>query len=468
MSLEIRLNGQAVDLTPELQVSLELVNPYLVYEDILSSSSTVPALPATNRNRIIMGFPDLLQSDALGMRYNCEKYYNGQLLQGGVAILTEAAETFALAVVQPLGELFGDLQTKTLPELSFGTLAVPGVLTPVLQSFGRDVVAFPAILNSDFYSNNGGAISYSGTVNNYTAGAYTTPGPIVPMPFLKEILLRIGELTGVTLSGQFLEDPDLSQLLLYNTRALDGRTTIELRQHLPEMTIPVFFLELRKLFNLAMTVDTVDRSIRLDFTDSFHKAATSIDWSKKALKTFKKRPEMARRFQLGSVLDTNDALTKDKPDILADYLTPELAEETTISPLTSQFSTLLTDPATGLAITKQVGITEQFSQLANKFSPRLLFWNGLVSGKPTATASRGNYSLYWKGPQGLAATFWPMTEQHRARRFYVERSLDLTEVDLARLDFSQKVHINGMDYFAAKISISLPIKEPARALLVRA
>ncbi|MVM36140.1 hypothetical protein GO755_39375 [Spirosoma sp. HMF4905] len=468
MSLEIRLNGQAVDLTPGLQVSLELVNPYLVYEDILSSSSTVPALPATNRNRIIMGFPDLLQSDALGMRYDCEKYYNGQLLQSGVAILTESAETFALTVVQPLGELFGDLQTKTLPEIPFGTLALPVVLTPVLQSFGRDVLAFPSILNADFYGSNGGAISYSGMVNNYTAGAYATAGPVVPMPFLKEILLRLAELTGVTLSGQFLDDPDLSQLLLYNTRALDGRTTIDLRQHLPEMSIPVFFLELRKLFNLAMSVDTVDRSIRLDFTDSFHKAATSIDWSKKALKTFKKRPEMARRLQLGSEQDSNDALTKDKPDSLTDYLTPEIDSETTISPLTSKFSTLLTDPATGLAITKQAGITEQFSQLANKFGPRLLFWNGVVNGQPTATASRGNYSLYWKGPQGLAATFWPMTEQNRTRRFYVERSLDLTEVDLARLDFSKKVHINGMDYFIANVAISLPIKSPATVLLLKA
>lgn len=468
MSLEIRLDGQIVDLIPDTSVSLELVNPYLVYDDILSSTGTIPALPATNQNRIIMGFPDLLQSEGLGMRYTCEKYFNGQLLQSGVAILTEAAETFALTVVQPLGELFGDLQKKTLPELPFGALALPGVLQPVVQQFGRSVVAFPSILNPDFYGSNGAAISYGGIVNAYTAGAYTPGAPIVPMPFLKEILLQISELTGVAISGQFLEDPDLGQLLLYNTRALDGRAVVDLRQHVPELTVPELFLELRKLFNLAMTVDTVDKAIKLDFTDSFHKRAASVDWSYKALKRFKKRPETARRLQLGSELDSNDGLTKDKPEILADYVTPVLDEDTSISKLTSKFSSLLTDPATGLATAKQAGITEQFGQLANKFSPRLFFWNGLQAGQPVASARRGTYSLFWTGPNGLATMFWKETEQHRQRRFYLERELALDSVDLATLDFSKKVHINGMDYFAVNIAISLPIKEPARALLVRA
>lgn len=469
MSLEIRLDGQVVDLAPDTSTSLELVNPYLVYDDVLSGSATIPALPATYRNRIIMGFPDLLQSEGVGMRYTCEKYFNGQLLQSGVAILTEAAETFALTVVQPLGELFGDLQKKTLPELPFGALALPGVLQPVLQSFGRNVLAFPSVVNPDFYGSNGAAISYREIVNAYANGAYLPGAPLVPMPFLKEIFLQISELTGVTISGQFMEDPDLSQLLLYNTRALDGRATVDLRQHVPELTLPELFLELRKLFNLAMTVDTVEKAIKLDFTDSFHKRAASIDWSNKALKRFKKRPETAKRLQLGSELDSNDGLTKDKPEILADYVTPGLDGDTsTPSKLTSKFSTLLTDPATGLATAKQAGITEQFGQLANKFSPRLLFWNGLQAGQPVATASRGVYSLFWTGPNGLATMFWKETEQHRQRRFYLERELALNSVDLATLDFSQKVHINGMDYFVVNVAITLPIKEPAKALLVRA
>lgn len=476
MSLQIRINGQIVDVTPAMSASLELVNPYLVYEDILSNKATIPALPATPRNRQLMGFPDLLQSDAVGMRYDCEQYYNGQLLQAGVAILTEAGQNFALTVVQPLGELFGDLQKKTLPELDLGALPLPGVLTPTLNQFGpgmevRNVVAFPTILNPDFYGNEGAGIGYVGKVNNYVGGNFT-PGPIVPLPFLNEVLLRISELTGVSISGAFLEHPELSQLLIYNTRAMDSRTTILLQQHLPEITIPVLMLELRKLFNLAMTVDTVERTIKLDFMNDYHRRAARQDWSKKAIKEYKKRPETARRLQLSSQADSNDGLAKDKPAELADYLTPPLESETGISTLASQFSTLLTDAATGLATTKQAGITEQFGQLANKFTPRLLFWNGLQNSPsgaplPTATAKRGGYSLYWPGADGLAARFWAKTEEARKRQFYLERQLDLTEKDLATLDFSEKVHINGLDYWLASLHVTLPIRQPATALLVR-
>jgi len=161
-------------------------------------------------------------------------------------------------------------------------------------------------------------------------------------------------------------------------------------------------------------------------------------------------------------------LTKDKPEILADYVTPGVDGDTsTPSKLTSKFSTLLTDPATGLATAKQAGITEQFGQLANKFSARLLFWNGLQAGLPVATASRGVYSLFWTGPTGLATMFWKETEQHRQRRFYLERELALDSVDLATLDFSKKVHINGVDYFVVNVAITLPIKEPAKTLLVK-
>lgn len=475
MSLQIRIDGQVVELNVTATTTLELINPYLVYTDILSSKAVIPEIPATSRNRRIMGFPDLLQTDAIGQRYTCQKYYNGQLLQEGVAILAEATEqNFALAVIKPLGEVFGDLHTESLSEINFGALAVAATLQPVLQAFGRNVVAFPTILNPDYYGSNGGAAGYSGRVNEYTtsSGSYTATGPKVPMVFLGELLRRIGELTGVSFYGEFLADADLANLLLYNTRALDSATTVELRYYLPEMTIPELLLELRKLFNLAIDINTVDRSIGLNFVESIHKKAARKDWSGKAGRAYKKRPETARRLQLSSDIDGGDGLAKDKPAALADYLTPALSADTGISKLPCRFSTLLIDPATGLATTKQQGITALYGQTGGQqsggqISPRLLFWNGLQNGTPTATANRGGRSLYWTGASGLAAQFWPLTEQARASQFYQERAMELDEVDLATLDWSEKVHINGLDYLVATILVDLPITKPATTLLVR-
>jgi hypothetical protein len=49
----------------------------------------------------------------------------------------------------------------------------------------------------------------------------------------------------------------------------------------------------------------------------------------------------------------------------------------------------------------------------------------------------------------------------------VERQATLDEVDLATLDWSEKVYINGLDYWVASINVSLPLKVPATVLLMR-
>jgi hypothetical protein len=57
----------------------------------------------------------------------------------------------------------------------------------------------------------------------------------------------------------------------------------------------------------------------------------------------------------------------------AGHVTPELESETGISKLTSKYSTLLIDATTGLATTKQLGVTDQGGQLANTFGPVCCF-----------------------------------------------------------------------------------------------
>lgn len=75
-------------------------------------------------------------------------------------------------------------------------------------------------------------------------------------------------------------------------------------------------------------------------------------------------------------MDGNDGLTKDKPAILADYISPEVAGNG-IATVAMKFSTLLTDQATCLPICRQGGLTSRFGQDAKPFTPRLLFWTGM-------------------------------------------------------------------------------------------
>ena len=135
-------------------------------------------------------------------------------------------------------------------------------------------------------------------------------------------------------------------------------------------------------------------------------------------------------------LDTNDALAKDRPAALSDYLTPAFADDLSIAKVSTKFSTLAVDSTTGLANARQLGATSQFAQLDKKSTPRLLFWQGVQSGFPRAlpTNLAGTKSLYWNGSTGLVNWAWGKMEAFRRQIHYLDCKLLLSEADHAGYD----------------------------------
>ena len=164
-------------------------------------------------------------------------------------------------------------------------------------------------------------------------------------------------------------------------------------------------------------------------------------------------------------LDSGDALMKDKPAIMKEFISDDDASKGILK-VTSKYSTLLVDAATGLAITKQQGISETNAQLTNKFSPKILFWNGVTNGIPTATPYFQQYSLYFSGENGIKNRFWKNTVANRLKRFYLEKGVVLNESDIALVDFKQKIYINGTLFFLVNANVSLPIEKETVVLLV--
>lgn len=460
MSLSIRINGQAADLLRSTSVGLELTNPYLTYETLFTQKASWPGVPMSARNQRIFGFADNLQITGPD-RYEVELLHNGQLLQQGVGVLGELAGSgFQLSVDEPLGEFFGIFDGVPLSDIAFGTIPLPAVVSsnPV-QVNGENAICFPTLLNPDAYANGGAApTGWTGKINEYTGSGYVAGTPLVPAVFVKFLLKQIAAKTGTTLSGTLLDHPQLSQLILYTNRPLPaGATDVTLRYHLPAWSIGDLLLQLRKLPNLAFDFKATDKRMTMFLTDSIFRQSAQDDWSGKAVKQVKKRPELNRRLQLAFDLDGNDQLLKDKPDAVADYLTPG---EGGIARLSSKLAPLLVDVATGLP-----SMRIAFSQPAQ---PRLAFWNGMQNGVPLASPTLGGLSLNWNGAGGLRDTFWAATEAFRSRMFYAERDMLLTETDLAGLNFGRKKHINGVDYVVARIVVSLPVRKAAQCLLIRA
>ncbi|SDG71942.1 hypothetical protein SAMN04487996_12265 [Dyadobacter soli] len=468
----IRLNGFEVYVPAKQSINYQLVNPHLLYDQIPSSQAEIPTFPAVRTNRAIFDYWEEPQAGSFLPEMHYEHFEGGELIREGFFLLTEASlETgYKGAFTDRLGLFFGDYQNLSLQEIDFGNLPLETpVLPEMLDVDGiTKICCFPTIINESFYGSNGPAASYAGRINDYLQTVPETEGeyvdsPVVPMFFVGWVLERIGQITGTKITGSFLTHPVWSKLILANLREVEnGQITV--KNHLPPFSITGLILELRKIANLKFDFNSVEKTLKIDFWEDCLAAPTQVDWSNKATFGENKTPENNTRIQLSMIVDGNDAIAKDKPALLQDYISQEVpGSRNGIAKLDMRFSTMLTDPETGLAICKQEGQSSQFAQDAKPWGPRLLFWHGVSDLFPRALPTLGTISLF---PASLAATCWKETIALRKRSFYLKKEFIITETDIAKLDFGNKCHVDGVDYIIAQLNVGVPVKGTAQALLI--
>ncbi|OIN55675.1 hypothetical protein [Arsenicibacter rosenii] len=456
--IDIRIEGQSLDLASDTAFSLETFNPLFDMSEIQGARVYPFTVPSTPRNRRILGYFYDPKVGYDNRRYRAEKYLFGEQIERGFIRIIEVNEKgFSLYYTHNLGEIFFDLQKTRLNEmLDLGSEPVPAspAVNPSLTDAGTKYF-FPSVINPSFYGNNT-TVSYSGTVNNWNGSAFL-PNARVPMIYLKWLFNRFAQLANFRFAGDFFTDPTLSRLLLFNQYALDGATTLSYTNHLPAMTMPELILNLRLLFNLYLEFDPWNRILTADFAKDIISTQHVIDWTNKAFPNHTKIPELINRLDLGYEIDSNDLLMNPVPADFDKYITPEtsLNQGGSILPVRSRFSTLNTDATSGLAKIQQAGISVNNKDSSQSGSPKLLFWNGVISGVPTATNQYGNVRLAWHGANNLVDRYWSNYEAMRESTFLVKKIVHLTPGDLARFSFRQKVHIRGVNYLVGSIKASI-------------
>ena len=106
-------------------------------------------------------------------------------------------------------------------------------------------------------------------------------------------------------------------------------------------------------------------------------------------------------------------------------------------------------------MTQQAGVSGLNKDNKGGASPKLLFWNGVVSGQPVATNTQGRRSLLWTGPNNLVDVGYRQYEAFRGNTFRLTKLVYLTPGDLARFSFRQKVHIKGVNYVVGSLKAVL-------------
>lgn len=452
-TLDIRIEGEQVDLAPNTPFDLVLMNSMLDIETPQGSRAIGITLPFTPLNHDRFGYIYHPQSSANKRNYQTDIYLDTNLVDSGFSYLRDANGSYPMDFTSHLSEFFGSYQTRLLSDIDLGVVNIPATLGDTLIDtwYNANGCVFPTIKN-DVYYEKSVPVGFDGLVNKYTSGAYVT-SPKTPMFFLKHVLQKVATLAGVTYAGEFWDDANTGKLLLYNTREATPGATIERRIFMPEMTIAQLIVGLRKTFNLYLRFDIYRRVLRMDYAKSVYSGLCGIDWSAKAPKFIGGSPVTIPGIELSWMLDTNDQMYK---DAFFDPYATAISDGTRLK-IPSHFRTL--KMVSGLPTTLQFGITT--NQLDKKCLPGLLSWQGVVSGIPFANNLFGEAVMQWNGTGNLYDVYWKSEESFRQNGFKVETRVGLGSAEVAKMSAILRgedtgwpiVHINGTNFLIERLVV---------------
>lgn len=385
--VDILIEGVPLDLFPDTSFTLERYNPVFDFGTVQGSKVyrfTVPFSPINNR---IFQYAQDPQSVADPKVYYTEKIADGDMIERGYTYIENVTVSgYEISFGSNFGDFFGDNQDVTLDLIPFGSELLPeskSEMPAELIQDGQLVYCLPTILNSQYYGTNI-VEGFNGKVNEYVDGEYLNSSPIVPMFSLHWVLRKLGEICDFRVEGEFMDDPAAKRLVLYKTFELNGES-MDYRNHMPsDLTVRTLFLSLKlPPFGVTSFFDVTRRVITLKYTDGLLSRPTLMDLTTKTLPPLLPGSMLDRRIELDWELDSDDGLMKTVPAQMEKYTSPVYGKETLFA-LKGKFSTLLMDPASGLPITEQNGITAITGQMEKKFKPRLLYWHGVTDGVPLA------------------------------------------------------------------------------------
>lgn len=413
MRVDIRINGESIDLRPKTGFELELNNPAAGYDTITGTRAINLQVINTQHNRLIMGISQDPRRRADAGMMPAEIYAGGNLIDYGACYLRDMSNGLDVDYTSYLKEFFGKYQVTKLSELlDLGTLERPGTWNATVGNTWADGgYVLPTIYNPVFFKE--APAGWDERINSY-AGNYVVSSPKVPMFFLKNILRKVGDLAGVKYSGPFWEDA--GGLIIFNTTR-SGETEIDIRNHLPDLTVAELLISLRKAFNLYLSFDNRSRTLRMDYADHLRGMPPVQDWTDRMprIKGGKPMKSATALFEYGG--DSNDNTAKD--NFFAPYSVAHGSGETW--KISGNMMTLMMK--SGLPYTEML----EHEQGKQQRVLRLLSWNGNpLTANNQFNGTEMTYS-------GLFPGFWQKTAGLETVNYIVEEPAALSALDVAWL-----------------------------------
>ncbi len=340
---------------------------------------------------------------------------------------------------------------------------------------------------------------------------------VSPVPTLKMMLEGLAKEIGFTLSGDFHSDADLQEMCFYSGYVLDKQLEtvqspyfildfdFQYKKMMPVWTVRKFLTELKKTFNLSITFNSFTRIWHINKNDVLVAKPATKDITHLVSPKMRVRssPQAVNNFLLKWLPDSSDSLaptvlkTDDAQEPTSGYPYPIVSDTNGYTVLESELLPCYLETRTEYpnfladfnpfaifqpsvdpfkAITYQALICGKplYNDPAKieATPPRIFFYNENFDG----SLKRNFYNLVWDDffaqteirlATGLYTSFWQNTLKKLADLVEIETNISLDAPDIAALDFTEKLIIEGNNYLIKQINVDFPIRKQSRVILWR-
>jgi hypothetical protein len=474
-----QLAGEWLDFAAP--IGLEIRSPLFESAAIPGVLSYPVSFTDTARNRRLLGFP-AVRARRRGPvpAVEADLYIGGSLWRRGTLQYKEFDSEKNEYSYQFQAD--ADALATRIQDVLLSELALPRLPVQLLPETA-DYVLFP-VRNAAFYDADknkdwGQVVNYfapgAGTVA--TNSGATTIHTVVPFVKVVPLLRHCLGLYGYEVSGPWLDDPEIQQLVVYSRTSLDEATGPAVASHfdlaasLPDVRLAELLLVLQQLFCLGFVFNPVRRQVQVV-----------------ALRDVVARPEYVTRhpgldyrdvasevdgFTLAFTADTDDELLKSTawPELTIAGGKEKIQPAADTLRMVREADPLVAGRQWLVPATEQPGYSARtdFAQADTRASQlRFLFYRGL---QPDSRGQRyplgssgtvnyagttvGQYALEWGGPAGLYAQWHKPWLDFRTNARTEERTVTLTLGEFLSLDPTRKELVQGLKFLWESISLTV-------------
>ncbi len=467
--ISITVDDQLIDINESASFSIGGKSPFTVPGELYGPKVYNVSALDSRRNAQVFRFANLLNNtDRVKAYGNVQIRFADLLWKIGTMKLRDFSGAYNFSFHSDAGDIEAKIKNRTLVGLDLGSAVSDMNITAIYPAANH---VYFTVKNTNFYGNKNPL--HNGYINLYDPVANRLYNPtddgdtytITPFPFLLYVLDTIFKDMGYFgITGDWTEDANIRRVVIYNN--YDHRTgTITYNRHVPPVSVGSFLIDVAINFGITFNVNPVTRLVEIVQIKDWLNDQAYTDLNNRANRGYKVEPNANDGFRFWMREDSADELVRINPSWM-DVRVGNGSEtvETGASPLSMITETNPLGGEWTIPHMDQAGSGPEFElELEARGGLRFILFDGMKTDSlgnayPQGHFMRPGFSLRWGGADGIINRCYAEWMDWKSYTEYMERTVELTLVELLQLDTSRKVMIDNLKWVVDEYEASIQTK----------